>query len=705
MYACIVLFSSWTLIMAGCKSTQYYDGSSCKSCPANSEVICDGATVTVWYKAKVCGTCGTNGHTCNGQLYCSCKPGTVMSNTWECEVCGVGVVNTVWGLYSSTCSQQCAQHTIESTDKDACIDCEPNAYSLESDGNVCKYCSAGKYLIDRAVINAAKCVDCNHGHYSNYGAISCIKCDPGRVSAAGAAGCSDCARGQIANGEQSGCDTCAAGKFSNFYGGPNYAASNTLCIDCPVGQYNDKQGLHDLVFEWGDGYGPSCLPCEKGKYNDVTGATVCKECEAGKFQNWIEMTLCDACPPGKYQGSTGKSYCDTCAACNDGLLVGCTMHSSGTCHPCNAGVFSKAYPSSMTCVNFAKLQLVNGELRVAGYDLITSYLTNTNGEQIQVQSDEYLTITDANAYAIKSCAWCGIYEYVVGCGKLQNINSNDIAIKLGNEINLVSEWTTVIGRKKSDLVFDDFNSQQAMIVRSGKCFPCEQCTSGYFLRDCKDRTQRGNCFMCRRECNANQYLTHRNIMGCINHYDETGTSIITNYISTEDYTCSDCLNAHYQHGAYELLVGCAGVGSFTRWHPRAETDADRDKLLAVTCEFDAATGLGAAGDEACYHGGRRLWKSVGAVYPAGQTLRDQNWTSTMPYCPPGWRVDADKFDVSSVWQPDACVRCTECGTRRRASHWRRCSGQFTQDTQNACADSCNVGEYMNAGVCKACQKC
>lgn len=195
----------------------------------------------------------------------------------------------------------------------------------------------------------------------------------------------------------------------------------------------------------------------------------------------------------------------------------------------------------------------------------------------------------------------------------------------------------------------------------------------------------------------------------MNTYRETSNYLIADYIAQTDYICSNCLNADYQHGAYELLVGCAGVGSFTRWHPRAETDADRDKLLAVTCEFDAATGLGAAGDEACYHGGRRLWKSVGAVYPAGQTLRDQNWTSTMPYCPPGWRVNASKFDVSSVWQPEACVRCTECEsthTKRRASGWTRCSGQFAVDSQAHCTSHCKVGEYMSDGnVCKACQEC
>lgn len=527
------------------------------------------------------------------------------------------------------------------------------------------------------------CQSCQEGKYwTNY---KCESCPAGKYSLVERkTSCTDCAVGKVSGAGANTCVDCIPGKYEN---------SHTSCLQCPAGTYNPDAGK-----------GWPCQNCTDGKWS-FAGVSQCFECEAGKYSDLsiTPKSACEDCIPGTYQDQTGQNHCKVCSNLCEGFLFNCKLSHPGTCKECSSAQYSvKISDTPRLCMNFAKLKRGGAVVVVDGEDKIIEYDADMRETITRVPANSYLTGTKEQ---FAKCDWCGSYAYAIGCGALQLNDVNDIAIKLGGQINLVSEWTTVIGKNQSDLVLDDFSKQQGMIIRKGKCFPCEQCTSGYYLRDCRNKDQRGNCFMCRRECESGKFLTHNDQRGCMNTYRETSDDIIAEYIAQIDYTCSDCLNAHYQHGAYELLVGCAGVGSFTRWHPRAETDADKNKLLAVTCEFDAATGLGAAGDEACYHGGRRLWKSVGAVYPAGQTLRDQNWTSTMPYCPPGWRVDADKFTVSSVWRPDACVRCTECGTRRRASHWCRCSGQFTQDTQNACADSCNVGEYMNAGVCKACQKC
>lgn len=191
---------------------------------------------------------------------------------------------------------------------------------------------------------------------------------------------------------------------------------------------------------------------------------------------------------------------------------------------------------------------------------------------------------------------------------------------------------------------------------------------------------------------------------------------IAKYVARYDYGCALCKTARNLNGARQLLVGCAGRDEFVRWHPRAQTETNMENefsLIRVTCEFNAATGLGNEDDEACWHNGKLLRKVVVGGYPSGADLEHQAFTSTMPYCPPGWYVNTTQFDNeeqfnTDEWQPANCIRCTVCGMdstkRMRSSEWMPCPGHFTTDTQT-CVPHCDVGQYNEGTTCEPCRSC
>lgn len=282
-------------------------------------------------------------------------------------------------------------------------------------------------------------------------------------------------------------------------------------------------------------------------------------------------------------------------------------------------------------------------------------------------------------------------------------------IVLVNGVRLSIQQHIDAGTQVNDIV-------AGTLVREGMCQECAPCDNGYYLKFC-NKFDMGACFMCRDSCSREGFfLSHVNSQGCVNRYSNVIVDGYlfrkTEYVAEFDYDCQECRRWRKdEYGAFYLLVGCAGDAEFTRWHPRAQADP-QGKLTATVCPFDSATGKGNPDLEQCFYRGKLLERQEFVSVPSGETLTRQAYTSRMPYCPPGWRVDgaclASKSDTDP-WDPACCVRCRYCDyllnqTQVRSATWRQCSGLYQADTQT-CAAGCMVGEYIQDGKCTRCRTC
>ena len=707
------------------RSIGWNDKPLCIDCYPNSRIVCREDVNVKVYRAdsnyripdnvndwgeQRCDLCvhpgnlplSTQKHCCNYKEYCLCDPGFHLTIPLACTWCALGGFSDGFGargvcpvcpLNSQPTNSAGAYVTRGAV---RCGACAPNQYATPGTSYQCRPCGAGTYLHNRDTIPI--CASCSSGWFSDAGALVCRQCLAGTSSLAG----------------------------------------------------------------WG-----TCVKCQAGKYNDHdTGA--CRDCPMGKYQPDEGAKSCLYCPAGKYQPSTGRSGCLSCLESQDscdGLHFGCSGDSAGHCQLCGDEQFATV--RKMKCVTFAKLILttnwvtnkIEGVFHSDFVDSITDYkgstLAEQGGESVPIPPGSYIELGTDDVY-IKDCdGRCGSFDFPVGCGVLQDIPLLDILIRsvhqrsdfLGIEYGMPvyhQQWTLSHWLDSGDPLeyfWQSYNlmiwipyypyqswfpnsgtvsGQLARIQRQGVCHPCTKCTTGYYLKNCKDLEMPGFCFTCRGRdsCGPGRYISHVDERGCDNIHD-TYT-----YMAQDDYECNQCLTARFLNGAYELLVGCAGNDKFVRWHPRAQTDAARVSVIAEECPFHLTTGLGTDTVEACWYNGKQLWKSVAGPHPAHQELHDQNYTSTMPYCPPGWRVNEEFFlngerPFETVWKPSNCIRCLVCHNdthRMRAADWVQCSGYFTKDTQT-CTMNCQVGQYVeqegriggDADVtnptCKHCQSC
>ena len=90
--------------------------------------------------------------------------------------------------------------------------------------------------------------------------------------------------------------------------------------------------------------------------------------------------------------------------------------------------------------------------------------------------------------------------------------------------------------------------------------------------------------------------------------------------------------------------------------------------------------------EECYYNGVQFSSKSEVVYPSGPDLLAQAFTQTMPYCPPGWRVDPGPGckgldSQNNAWDRRCCVRCAACALdEAQAMEWEQCDGMSTVDT-------------------------
>jgi len=140
-----------------------------------------------------------------------------------------------------------------------------------------------------------------------------------------------------------GCDPCGFQEWSNG-SAVQISETETGCfakLECPEGEYDASDARQDSNCQ-------PCNPCEPGNYamgnctNNVD--TVCSECPAGQYQDFYDYT-CNLCPVGQAQDSTGATSCDNCT-------VGRYQNESGQvgCKVCDSGTY-QATPGSVECDN------------------------------------------------------------------------------------------------------------------------------------------------------------------------------------------------------------------------------------------------------------------------------------------------------------------------------------------------------------------
>ena len=152
--------------------------------------------------------------------------------------------------------------------------------------------------------------------------------------------CEPCSPGSWSEKEGSingTCSSCDRGRFGQKLG----ESSSASCEECPLGWYQDTEGL------------PFCLPCVPGKYNDNLGLnTECKLCDIGKFSNETELTACFDCASGQstsgQKGSAGCQNCaagtygDNCDSCTGGKFRAGSDEDASKCKDCLAGKYQDA---------------------------------------------------------------------------------------------------------------------------------------------------------------------------------------------------------------------------------------------------------------------------------------------------------------------------------------------------------------------------
>jgi hypothetical protein len=255
------------------------------------------------------------------------------------------------------------------------------------------------------------------------------------------------------------------------------------------------------------------------------------------------------------------------------------------------------------------------------------------------------------------------------------------------------------------------------IVRNGTCQACTSCGDGFLTQGCDSNTA-GRCQQCVTACPTNQYWTHPHKDGC---WPQSVNGVRT-YMPVENYECKDCpvYRKNDDGTIIELLVGCSGRASIVRWHPHAEvkfesidsSDVSNDATLEVTpqtaeCAYDDSS--------ACYYTGEHFTRSpleFDHIYPKREDLKNQLYTTTIPYCPPGWYVKRELLDDNNQeYRAEACKKCDICDIgkgQKRRDGWRKCDGYGTSDTQT-CTDAgvCEIGEFLNvtSGSCVQCTQC
>jgi hypothetical protein len=224
---------------------------------------------------------------------------------------------------------------------------------------------------------------------------------------------------------------------------------------------------------------------------------------------------------------------------------------------------------------------------------------------------------------------------------------------------------------------------QYAIRREGVCQFCATCLWREFNGLCASGRS-GACASCRAlaSCPAAHFLTHEHPSGC------------QQFHALADYQCERCKVWEQVGQHYVLLVGC-GMQDLRRWTPLGS--AVGGVLDVAVCSFDGDATTGAV-SAACQHAGAPLVRRQ----PFG------NYSSLLPYCPPGWFFTCADGSVFDAFSAACCSRCEECPAelRKKTGLWTRCTGMTSVDTQSSqCTARCENNMYEHNGTCLFCNTC
>lgn len=521
---------------------------------------------------------------------------------------------------------------------------------------------------------------------------------------------------------------CKPGYWLNEFPGQN---RKWQCVTCAAGTEKPK-ALNQATCAkcdfsndmWAEEGSASCTKCEVGKFaaldanptiihlNSVKSGA-CWQCNAGFA--WQDRT-CTACPKGTAAGQ-GQTQCSLCAGDTYAPVA-----QSPTCLPCKREDGYRAFPAAVKYACCAWNQYFDeaketckpwtiATLYVSGEQIL---VRDTDSGDVSIQAAQYVKINQAGpmsdwSITVANCDGnCPKYSSRQGCGQVYS--SMQPAAVLNLVVYVRGTKQSIQRHLESGVSRDEIVN--GVLIREGMCQECIPCDVGYYMRYC-GKFDPGTCFMCRDRCSAKGYfMSHDHPNGCVNQYLDriTGGVLVrdTVYVSESDYNCQECQRwRKTDDGAFQLLVGCAGDERFKRWDPRAQTV--EGMLQTVECHFreDGRAEL----TEACHYRNVTLYMMPQGGFPAGDDLVRQNFTSWIPYCPPGWLVLGTLLErqlTSTAFDPAFCKRCTYCdytnGSKVRAASWQRCPGHGIVDTQT-CADGCGIGEYIKDGACRLCKTC
>ena len=276
----------------------------------------------------------------------------------------------------------------------------------------------------------------------------------------------------------------------------------------------------------------------------------------------------------------------------------------------------------------------------------------------------------------------------------------DMALLLAQQYNMPSKPVSF-----ADYALD--------IAREGTDLACWRCVDGQYNSACSNDGGGafGACTPCKTSAPTGRFLAHARDDGC------DGWSDPSVFVDS-DWQEEPCRGVLREDGRLRLCVGfCGQRADFTWWTPwTSNTDLDETtnadgavierRLRTNTCP-KAST----ATDSGCQH------PDTGEPFAPAGFFRE--CSDTLPYCAPGWYVDAecvarhrDADNGELLWNAACCKMCQqrcEPGQRRRAD-WEVCPGDTAADTQARCGQGCDVNFYLDTsageeGQCRMCESC
>ncbi|KAH9490225.1 hypothetical protein Btru_036094 [Bulinus truncatus] len=265
------------------------------------------------------------GQVARNRLCVSCGPGTFFNSTSAlCENCQLGQYVETYGQLS--CTSCPPGKTTRGKGSDSRLHCTSNCssgFEFNVSNNSCVPCSVGYYR-DSSNSSLETCVMCPGDFItSSQASVSPSQCnirnctDLGKYRNPQSNQCESCPLGTYSEQKwQDACVTCPSGLTTQAAGS---SSSNFCYTKCPAGQYyNISQSL--------------CLICANGQYQDLEGQLTCKLCPTGQLSIGSKTSCTASCPVGQENVSASCQNCKTgyykdtvgstqCVSCPSGMTT------------------------------------------------------------------------------------------------------------------------------------------------------------------------------------------------------------------------------------------------------------------------------------------------------------------------------------------------------------------------------------------------